>query len=414
MSRSTLASSIEATLPSAARVWSLVTAGTVAAAVGLGTVTSHGVLVAALEPATVVGVAAGAVLVAISTTLQFGLGPLVGRLAERVGIARVVLLGAVAFGAGAGTAAGSDAVGTAVLAYAVGTGVAGACTLAPLLAAAATWHPRWRTLAVAVVSAGNGLGALVAGPWLAGSIATRGLDATLAVIALGGTSLLALSAAVLRSPPRPGAGAAPWRVGRLLADRPLRRLYLAGVLGSTGLIATLTYLVPFGQDVGLRPTQAAGLLGALGAVGIISRLLVAVIPAAAAYRAYRATQLALAASAAAWVFAPAAPSLLTAFAIVFGLAAGLWSALAPLVVAETYPEQLASILGLLFTAPAIGGALGPLLGGLLLAVAPGAALGGLVAVCFVAAHRVLLPLSRRHDLDVPHRQEAALFEGVVR
>jgi MFS family permease len=414
MSRSTLMSPIETTLPSAARVWSLVTAGTVAAAVGLGTVTSHGVLVAALAPATVVGVAAGAALVAISTTLQFGLGPLVGRLAERVGVARVVFLGAVAFGTGAGMAARSDEVGTAVLAYAVGTGVAAACTLTPLLAAAATWHPRWRTIAVAVVSAGNGLGALVAGPWLAGSIAARGLDATLAMIAVGGTSLLALSAAVLRLPPRPAAGAAPWRAGRLLADRPLRRLYLAGVLGSTGLIATLTYLVPFGEDLGLRPTQAAGLLGALGAVGIISRLLVAVIPAASAYRAYRASQLVLAASTAAWVLAPAAPSLLTAFAIVFGLAAGLWAALAPLVVAETYPEQLASILGLLFTAPAIGGALGPLLGGLLLAVAPGAALGSLVAVCFFTAHRVLLPLSRRHALDVSHHQQAACFEEAVR
>jgi MFS family permease len=413
MSRTTtLASPIEATLPSAARVWSLVTAGTVAAAVGLGTVTSHGVLVAALAPATVVGLAAGPVLVAISTTLQFGLGPLVGRLAERVGIARVVFLGAVAFGTGAGLAARSDVVGTTVLAYAVGTGVAGACTLAPLLAAAATWHPRWRTIAVAVVSAGNGLGALVAGPWLAGSVAGRGLDATLTVIAVGGTSLLALCAAVLRSPSRPASGAAPWRVGRLLTDRPLRRLYLAGVLGSAGLIATLTYLVPFGQDLGLRPTQAAGLLGALGAVGIVSRLLVAVIPAASAYRAYRASQLVLAASTAAWILAPAAPPLLSVFAVVFGLAAGLWSALAPLVVAETYPEQLATILGLLFTAPAIGGALGPVVGGLLLAVAPGAALGPLVAASFLAAHRVLLPLSRRHDPDVAHGRAAVLAEVV--
>jgi MFS family permease len=414
MNGSTLSSPTEAILPSAARVWSLATAGTVAAAVGLGTVTSHGVLVAALAPAGIAGVAAGAVLVAISSTLQFGLGPLVGRLAERVGIARIVFLGAVAFGAGAGVAASSGAVGITVLAYAVGTGVAGACTLAPLLAAAATWHPRWRMVAVAVVSAGNGLGALLLGPWLAGSVAARGLDATLAVIAVGGTSLLTLSAAVLRTPPRPTGGAVPWRVGRLLADRPLRRLYLAGVLGSTGLIATLTYLVPFGQDLGLRPTQAAGLLGALGAVGIISRLLVAVIPAASAFRAYRSSQLVLAASTAAWILAPAAPSLLTWFAIVFGLAAGLWSALAPLVVAETYPEQLASILGLLFTAPAIGGALGPLLGGLLLAVAPGATLGSLVAVCFLTAHRVLLPLSRPHDSDVSHLRKASLSEEAVR
>ena len=381
-------------LPSTLRVWSLMAAGVVAAAVGLGTVTSHGVLVAALVPATILGITAGAVLVAVSSTLQFGLGPLIGRLASQVGLGRTVLLGAVAFGTGAGMAAWADALSVAVLAYAVGTGIAGACTLAPLLAAAATWHPRWRMMAVAVVSAGNGLGVLVLGPWLAGSIAARGLAVTWTLLAVGGTSLLVVSAAVLRTPLHP-ARTAPWRVGDLAANRPLRRLYLAGVLGSTGLIATLTFLVPFGEDLGLRPTQAAALLGTVGSVGIISRLVVATIPAASAYRAYRGSQLALAASAAAWILAPTAAVLLTVFAIAFGLAAGLWSALAPLVVAETYPEQLGSILGLLFTAPAVGGALGPLLGGMLIAVAPGSALGLLIAACFLAAYRILLPLN--HD-----------------
>jgi MFS family permease len=379
-------------LPSTLRVWSLTAAGTVAAAVGLGTVTSHGVLVAALAPATVVGIDAGAVLVAVSSTLQFGLGPLVGRMAGRYGVDRVVLLGAIAFGAGVGTAAATDLIGVAVPAYALGTGLAAACTLAPLLAAAASWHPRWRMVAVAVVSAGNGLGALLLGPWLAGSIAIRGLTATWTTVAVGGSGLLLVSSMVLRTPVQHTTPAGPWRLRQVLADLPLRRFYLAAVLGSTGLIAALTYLVPFGQHLGLEPTQAARLLGTVGAVGIISRLLVAAIPAPASYRAYRASQLALAASAAAWILAPVAPALLAGYAIVFGLAAGLWSALAPLVVAERHPDQLTSVLSLLYTAPAIGGALGALLGGLLHTVAPGASLGLLIAACFLTARAILLPL----------------------
>jgi MFS family permease len=390
---STIAPTSDPTLPSPLRVWSLVAGATLAAAVGLGTVTSHGVLVAALAPATIFGIGAGAVLAAVSSTLQFGLGPLLGRLSVRSGVDRVVLLGAVAFGLGAGTAAAVDVVGISVLVYAAGTGIAGACTLAPLLAAAGSWHPRWRTVAVAIVSAGNGLGALLLGPWLAGSIDARGFASTWAILAVGGTGLLLASAVSLRMPVRPVGRVAPWRAGQLLSDGPLRRLYVAGILGSTGLIATLTYLVPFGQRLGLRPVQAAGLLGTVGAVGIISRLLVALIPAPSAFHAYRASQLALAASAAAWILAPAAPVLLTAFAIAFGLAAGLWSALAPVVVAVSYPDQLASILGLLFTAPAIGGALGPILGGLVLGVAPASTLGFLVAACFLTAHGILRPLT---------------------
>lgn len=332
-------------LPSTLRLWSLVAAGTVAAAVGLGTVTSYGVLVAALAPTVIVGTVAGAVLVAVSSTLQFGLSPLVGRLAGRVGVDRIVLVAALAFGAGAGTAAATGVVGVAVLAYALGTGVAAACTLAPLLAAAASWHPRWRTVAVAIVSAGNGLGAMLMGPWLAGSIAVRGLASTWSVIAVGGTGLLLASAVCLRAPVEPSTRSTPWRPRQLVADGPLLRLYLPAVMGSTGLIATFTYLVRFGQDLGLQPTQAARLLGTLGAVGIIGRLIVAVIPAPSAFRAYRASQLALATSAVAWILAPAAPGHLTAFAILFGLAAGLWSALAPLVVAESHPDELTSILG---------------------------------------------------------------------
>lgn len=108
-------------------------------------------------------------------------------------------------------------------------------------------------------------------------------------------------------------------------------------------------------------------------------------------------------SATAWILAPTAPLLLTVFAITFGLAAGLWSALAPLVVAETHPEQLASILGLLFTAPAVGGALGPLLGGVLIGVTPGSTLGLLIAACFLTAHRILLPLDHDRLADVGSR-----------
>jgi MFS family permease len=133
------------------RAWSFVAAATLASAVTLGTVASHGVMVPALMPLTIVGVGAGAVLVAVCSACQFGLGPAAGMISDRFGIVPIVLVGTFAYGTGAALAATSRDPALSVVAYAIGTGIAGACTLTPLLAAAAGWQRR-RSTAVAIVS----------------------------------------------------------------------------------------------------------------------------------------------------------------------------------------------------------------------------------------------------------------------
>jgi MFS family permease len=375
------------------RAWSFVAAASLASAVALGTVTSHGVLVAALAPLTIAGVGAGAVLVAISAVCQFGLGPVVGRMADRFGVARVVLVGALTYGAGAATAAVSRDLATSVVVYAVGTGIAGSCTLAPLLAAAAGWHRRRRSAAVAIVSAGNGIGALLLAPLLASSVQELGLRPTWALLGAGGTALLLLSLTVLRTPPRAdGAGRAP-SLRSLFRDLPFRRLYLAGVLGSAAVIGTLAYLVPYAAEVGFSARFAAGLLGLTGAIGVVGRLLVSTVPPRHVLRAYLGTQAVLAASAVFWLAASGGSVHLVVFAVTFGSAAGMWSALAPLVVADAYPQRLASVLGAIYTSPAIGGLLGPLLIGAWSVGRPMQQIGWFLAGCFVLAVLVLRPLT---------------------
>jgi MFS family permease len=382
------------------RGWAAVAGGTIAAAVGLGTVSSHGVLVTVLEDVSLLGVGLGALLVAVSTTLQFTLGPAVGRLTERVGIPAVLTVAAVVYAAGA-TAAALLTMPWGVLTYAVGTGVAGAITLAPVLATAAGWFVRRRGAAIAIVSAGNGLGALLLAPWLAASLDGRGLRATWLTLALAGGALLALAAAIVRTPPTLlPPPVSRFRLRTLLADPVLRRLYVSGVFASGGVIAGLTYLVPFATSLDLGAARAASLLGITGAAGIVSRLALVVIPSHAAVRAYRATLLVQCATASLWVAAPVAPALLTVFAVLFGLATGLWSALAPLVLAESHGDRLAPILGALLTAVAIGGTLGPIVASATLRVAPPAALGLLLGVVLLVAHRVLLPPG--HDAPAHH------------
>jgi MFS family permease len=389
------------------RGWAAVAGGAIAGAVGLGTVSSHGVLVSVLEGETLLGVGLGALLVAISTTLQFTLGPVVGRLTERLGIPALLILAAVVYATGAMGAA-LLAPPWGVVAYAVGTGMAGAITLAPVLATAAGWFRQRRGQAVAVVSAGNGLGALLLAPWLATSVDTRGLRVTWLTLAMAGGVTLALTAVVVRRPPAlVPVAASGFRLRTLLADPALRRLYVSGVFASSGVIAGLTYLVPFASSLDLGPARAASLLGIAGAAGIVSRLAVAAIPDHATFAAYRASLVAQCATASLWLAAPIAPLLLTVFAVAFGLATGLWSALAPLVVARSHADRLASILGALFTAVAIGGTLGPVTASALLRVAPPASVGLLLGLSLLAAHHVLRPPghhARGHRPPPAHRR----------
>jgi MFS family permease len=399
------------------RAWVVIAAATLAAAVALGTVTSHGVLVDALAPAQVLGVAAGALLVGTSSAVQFGLGPAVGALTDRAGIRPTLLLGVLAYSAGAAGAAilaGHDLDGLAVGVYALGTGVAGACTLTPLLATAAAWCVRRRSAALAVLSTGNALGAALLAPLVASLVARDGITAVWHTLAVGGTLALLPAVVLVRDAPgrpphrrrRPGHSAAT-----VLLDDGLRRFYLAGVVGSAGAITATAYLVPFTVSLGYSPTYAAGLLAASGAIGVVSRLVVTVVPARRAFHAYRASSLALAGSGLAWTLAPSARGWLLVFVVSFGVFAGLWVALAPVVVATTHADGLAAILGALYTAPAFGGLLGPLLVGGLLRGLPLAVVGLVVTGCFGGAALVLRPLDRRLRADPPVAAPASAGRG---
>jgi MFS family permease len=389
------------------RAWMVVAGATLAGAVGLGTVTSHGVLVVHLEGNTVLGIGLGALLVAVSTALQFLLGPLAGRLTDRFGVRRVLLTATGAYLLGASVAAVA-APTTGVLVYAVGTGIAGAATLAPVLATAAGWFRHRRAVAIAIVSSGNAVGAVVLAPWLAASVEARGLASTWAAMALAGGVLLLVATAAVGTPPNAdlagtdaaspelagtahGGTTAAWRLRTVLRDPFLRGLYVSGVLAATGVITVMAYVAPYAVALGTSPARAAALLGLTSAAGIVSRLAVALVPEGAAFAAWRTTLLGLAGTALLWILAPAAPALLVVFALAFGLAAGLWSALAPLVIAEVHAERLASIIGVIYTSVAIGGAVGPIVASVVLRSAPLSALGVLLGIALLAAHGVLSP-----------------------
>lgn len=336
-----------------------------ASGVALGLTASHGVFVGT-EPAER---SLGLLLVAVSTGLQFGLGPVTGAL-SRHGPRRVVALGALALGAG-GATAGLLPTSFGALAYAAGSGIAGACTLTPLLGAVTGWFPSRRTLAVALMLTGSGFGALTLPTVLTWLLEHHSRQAVWTFAGLGGAVLILIGTGSLLPsrvvPMQPQERASTVTVLRKLAgDRFLRRLYLSAVLATAGgAFLPTSFLIPLALERGVERREAAFLLGLLALVTAVSRL---VLPAMLVrrwppYQLYVAAHVALAATYLLWGGTAVVGGFLPVFVIAFGVVIGIWTTLAPVVISDAYPQQAGAALGLLYTAPAVGGLIGPLAGG---------------------------------------------------
>ncbi|HLN78094.1 MAG TPA: MFS transporter [Nocardioidaceae bacterium] len=357
------------------RAWAVLAGAAGASGVALGLTASHGVFAAsaALEAEMAL------ILVAVSTCLQFGLGPVVGAMSDRFGVRRVVAAGASALAAG-GAAAGELPAAAGAVAYAAGTGVAGACTLTPLLATVSGWFGRHRTLALGLLLTGSGAVALFLPSLLTALLVDHGVGGTWpgrAAGISGAVLMLFAMTAVAQPPTGRSAGTSDakerlpsWRqLARAVAgDRFLRRFYLSGLVSATGgAFIPTTFLVPLALERGLTAQDGAALVSLLAVAGLVSRL---VLPALlvtrwSARQVYLASHLVLAASYLAWAASAVTAASLFLFVVGFGLAFGVWTTVAPTVVADACPDRLGTVLGFLYSAPALGGPLGAVVAGLL-------------------------------------------------
>jgi MFS family permease len=192
--------------------WVIVGAGLVITCVGLGAMMSLGIF---LRP---MSAAAGWSRTAISTAALLNflcMGPasfVWGALSDRFGTRSVVLSGGVLLGAGLVAASHAPTVSQFQLLFGVLVGVAAGSFYAPLTATATHWFTRHRSLAVALISAGMGIGSMTVSPlvrWL-----ITAYDWRIAMFALGALSwALIIPAALLirKDPPS-------------LASRPRSRL----------------------------------------------------------------------------------------------------------------------------------------------------------------------------------------------
>src|SRR5262252_9097648 len=199
--------------------WFIVGAGIVVTCIGVGAMLALSVF---LQP---VSEAMGWSRTGISTTalinwLSMGVSAFVwGALSDRIGPRAVVLSGGVLLGLGLVTASRAATLGQFHLFFGVIVGLAAGSFYAPMTALTTRWFARHRSLAVALVSSGLGLGSMTVGPLVRWLITAHDWRTAMLVIGDLAWLLLIPVALLVRNPPTPAAGGGPSQIAP--ADREL-------------------------------------------------------------------------------------------------------------------------------------------------------------------------------------------------
>ena len=343
-----------------------------------------------------VGSGATALVFSITISLSFALAPFTGRAADRVGPRPVVLVGATCLVAGLLTTTVVPNIALGYVTYGAGVGLAVACGYVPMVSTVSGWFQRQRSAAVGVAVAGIGLGTLVGSPLAAALIDATSWRTTFVLYALGGATLLVLSALVARPGPAAVRAGTLRPLGELLRIRAFALLYGASLLMSFGLFVPFVFLARYAEDHGVGEVAAAALVGLIGGSSIVGRLgLGALAVRLGATRLFRLSCLVMGASHLLWLVAGDRYALLVVYTVVLGLGYGGFIAISPAVVADRFGlEGIGGILGTLYTSAVAGSLLGPPIAGQLFDQ-----FGDSVAITFAAAvslagWSVLLPLER--------------------
>ena len=308
-------------------------------------------------------------------------GFLGGFLADRLGPARVVLLGAMLMAGGLYSASQSQSLTSIVLAYAIGVGIGGGFIYIPAISLVPRWFKRKRGLATGVALCGVGLGTFafpVLGEAFLGPFGwekTHVLFAMIALVVCGG-----LSFSLIANPQviglRPDGDPAPLvqsteqilsglSLQEVLMQRTFWHFYIASLLTAAVIFTTYVHLVPFAIDHGNARSASVGLIGTIGIASIIGRFLFGSLSDHIGSRrtiSLMSTGMALAVMW--WLFAPVALANLYVYAIVFGAFYGGYISVLP-VLAMTFfgGRQLSTIIGALYTSWGCGALIGPTMTG---------------------------------------------------
>jgi MFS family permease len=212
--------------------------------------------------------------------LGAGIGGLVmGRWADRGGVAGPMLIGSLSLPFGAWLASTGDGALTLFVAYGLFMGFLGnGAFVAPLLANTTRWFDRRRGIAIGIVASGQILGGALWPPFLRYLNDAYGWRQTLVVYAVIALAVLLPLVLVLRAPPRTGGPArtdGPAWDRRALgwpAERVQAMLCLAIVGCCVAMAMPMVHLISSATDLGIDRAHAAEMLSLLLACAFVSRL----------------------------------------------------------------------------------------------------------------------------------------------
>jgi MFS family permease len=263
--------------------WVIVGAGIVITCLGMGTMMSLGIFLQPMSAAT------GWSRTSISTAALLNflcMGPasfLWGALSDRFGTRSVVLAGGALLGLGLVAASQATTVGQFQILFGMIIGVAAGSFYAPLTATATRWFTKHRSLAVALVSAGMGIGAMTLSP-LARWLITE-YDWRTAMVTLGGLSWLIIipAALLVRKPPAlpqaASAGAAiaagdrEFSVAQALCTPQFAAIALTYFACCAAHSGPIFHMVSYAIDCGVPAMAAATVFGAAGVASLSGRVI---------------------------------------------------------------------------------------------------------------------------------------------
>jgi MFS family permease len=224
---------------------------------------------------------AGAALPYTALMIAFGIGSLVmGRLADRFGVYRVLIIGGLGNLAGFLWASQSPGLASLTLAHAL-LGIMGcSATFVPLLADTALWWKKRRGIAVAICASGNYIAGTVwpvVMQWGIDHVGWRTSYLTLGCFCGVGIMLLALR--IKARPPMVDASAEN-PISAFTSDRPFGLsltqaqvlLCIAGMACCVAMSMPQVHIVAYCSDLGFGAARGAQMLSLMLGFGIASRL----------------------------------------------------------------------------------------------------------------------------------------------
>ncbi len=215
--------------------------------------------------------------------IGFGLGGIwMGRLADRHGVMRPLMIGAAGLAAGFIVAGASGSIEAFSLWHGLLLGFFGAsATFAPLVADTSLWFVRRRGIAVAICASGNYLAGAVWPPVVQHFVEGHGWRATYTGLGLFCACTLPLLALLMRPRP-PAAQQAPTSALRtaMPSSRPFGLslnqaqvlLCIAGTACCVAMAMPQVHIVAYCSDLGFGAARGAEMLSLMLACGIVSRL----------------------------------------------------------------------------------------------------------------------------------------------